>query len=229
MMRCYDDLTALTKFVTWDMHERSSGALRRSLPDQADIVSIYQVAVKAANGNNAQDVDSDNEASSNSKTLSKSKTSSDSGSLKPVSEMSANVDRDYQNLLQLMEEAACSRNAGRTNMVVGGLVQHIVAQWREAFCRNVTTKFNCFFLLPFVDEFHKYLRKELQKVYEGNGEVVGDFFDLAAARRALQQRRNDLINECDANVKLQEKFDMVAKMMRDQQDMSSLSSANSRQ
>ena len=231
MMRCYDDLTALTKFVTWDMHERSSGALRRSLPDQADIVSIYQVAVKAANGNNSEDVDSDNESNSasNAKTLSKSKASSDSGSLKPVSEMSANVDRDYQNLLQLMEEAACSRNAGRTNMVVGGLVQHIVAQWREAFCRNVTTKFNCFFLLPFVDEFHKYLRKELQKVYEGNGEVVGDFFDLAAARRALQQRRNDLINECDANVKLQEKFDMVAKMMRDQQDMTSLSSANTRQ
>ena len=48
MMRCHDDLQALTKFVTWDIHERSAGALQRSLPDQTDIVEIYQVAVKAA-------------------------------------------------------------------------------------------------------------------------------------------------------------------------------------
>ena len=45
MLRCRDDLTALTRYITWDLNERSSGALRRSLPDQGDIVSVYQVAV----------------------------------------------------------------------------------------------------------------------------------------------------------------------------------------
>merc|ERR1719223_2517197 len=116
-----------------------------------------------------------------------------------------------------MEEAACSRNAGRTNMVVGGLVQHIVSQWRETFSRSVMTKFNCYFLLPFVDEFHKYLREELQRVYEGSGEAVGDVFDLTVARRALQQKRADLMTECEANTELQRRFDSVSKMMNAQQ------------
>jgi len=147
-------------------------------------------------------------------------TKANSQELKQSSNNSNQIDRDYTNLLQLMEEAACSRNAGRTNMVVGGLVQHIVSQWRETFARSVTTKFNCYFLLPFVDDFHKYLRLELQKVYDGEGETLNDVFDLIAARKSLQQRRNDLIAECNANTQLQERFEMVSRMMREQQEKS---------
>lgn len=44
LVRCRDDLTALTRFVTWDLHERSAGALRRSLPDSS-MVQIYSLAV----------------------------------------------------------------------------------------------------------------------------------------------------------------------------------------
>lgn len=44
LTRCRDDLTALTRFVTWDLHERSAGALRRSLPDSS-MVHIYSMAV----------------------------------------------------------------------------------------------------------------------------------------------------------------------------------------
>ncbi len=216
MARCYDDLTALTRFVTWDMHERSSGALKRSLPDQSEIVAIYQVAVKAAEGGNtnANKEQPEDQDKSQSKTVLKRK--SDEIETYTNSEQ---VDRDYANLIQLMEEAVCSRNAGRTNMVVGGLVQHIVSQWRETFARSVTTKFNCYFLLPFVDDFHKYLRQELQKVYDGEGETLSDVFDLIAARKALQQRRQDLIAECNANTALQERFEMVSRMMREQQSL----------
>lgn len=45
LTRCRDDLTALTRFVTWDLHERSAGALRRSLPDSS-MVHIYSMAVR---------------------------------------------------------------------------------------------------------------------------------------------------------------------------------------
>lgn len=44
LTRCRDDLTTLTRFVTWDLHERSAGALRRSLPDSS-MVQIYSLAV----------------------------------------------------------------------------------------------------------------------------------------------------------------------------------------
>jgi len=222
MMRCEDDLTALTKFVTWDLHERSSGALRRSLPDQTDMVAVYQVAVKAAEkGKTKKGENSTTDSGSGNKSLSKVNPES----LSPIDARDAPAEADYYNLLQLMEEAACSRDATRTNMVVGGLVQHIVSQWRETFARSVTTKFNCYFLMPFVNDFHKQLQKELWKVYEGGGENICEVFDLTAARRLLEQRREDLMNECAANEKLQQKFDMVSKMMRDQQEISSETSS----
>lgn len=223
-MRCEDDLTALTKFVTWDLHERSSGALKRSLPDQTDMIAVYQVAVKAVEkGKTKKDENNSNDAGASSASRSLSK--ANPTSLSPVNAQDTPAEADYYNLLQLMEEAACSRDATRTNMVVGGLVQHIVSQWRETFARSVTTKFNCYFLMPFVNDFHKQLQKELWKVYEGGGENICEVFDLTAARRLLEQRREDLMNECAANEKLQQKFSMVSKMMREQQEMSPESSS----
>ena len=215
---------ALTRFVTWDLHERSSGALRRSLPDRTDIISVYQVAVMAAQKSpSGQKTENSSKSAKDDASMqvpknALSKTSPASEVLSPLNDNDTSSERDYFNLLQLIEEAACSRDANRTNMVVGGLVQHIVSQWRETFAKSVTTKFNCYFLLPFVDEFHRYLRQELQKVYEGEGENICEVFDLTAARRSLNQHREDLLNECSANRKLQEKFEMVSKMMREQQD-----------
>lgn len=58
-----------------------------------------------------------------------------------------------------MEEASSSRDAERTSAVVSALVQHIMVSWREHFARAVAMKFNCFFLMPFVDDFPFYLRK----------------------------------------------------------------------
>ncbi|CBN78455.1 ARC5, dynamin-related protein involved in plastid division [Ectocarpus siliculosus] len=156
LARCRDDLTALTRFVTWDLHERSAGALRRSLPDSS-MVHIYSLA-------------------------------------------------DYFNLQQLMEEASSSRDAERTSAVVSALVQHIMLSWREHFARAVAMKFNCFFLMPFVDDFPSYLRRELEKVYEGD---VGDIFDIAEARGALVRRRESLVAECKACHEIQGKFDSI--------------------
>ena len=211
MARCQDDLVSLTRFVTWDLHERSSGALRRALPDQSDLVGIYQVAVQAAH------------SSTSDGSLKKHGDATVESQLSLI-DSDDSQERDYYNLLQLMEEAACSRDSNRTTVLVSGLVQHIVVQWREAFGRTCTTKFNCFFLLPFVEEFHRFLRQELHKVYEGDADL-GYVFDLAAARKALTKRRDDLRNECEANQRLREKFDMVAKMMQKRQQKDALAAA----
>jgi GTPase SAR1 family protein len=207
LSKCRDDLTAMTRYVTWNIDDRSSGALQRSLPDKTDLVSIYNVAVKAGRGK-----DGENEADDDK----------DSRALTPIPQKAlqpmGDGERDYCNLLQLMEEAISTRNANRTNMVVGSLVQHIVTGWRESFGRQVTMKFNCYFMLPFVDDFHKFMRYELEQVYMGEGENICEVFDLASARRELQVRRQELLNECVANKRLQEKFTGLSKMMKKQQD-----------
>lgn len=208
MSKCRDDLNSITRFVTWNLDERSGGALRRSLPEHTDLVSVYQVVLQSKSHAGA---DGNSKTASSTGALTQAEQA-----LKPISN-DRNSDRDYFNLLQLMEEAAMSRDANRTTLVVGGLVHHIVGQWREQFCRTVTTKFNCYFMLPFVEDFHRFIRRELQRVYEGEENKLTEVFDLTSARRALQVQREELIGECAANKRLQEKFESCARMMGKQQ------------
>ena len=64
---------------------------------------------------------------------------------------------DYHDLLQLTEEMLSGRNANRTRTVITALVQYIIRSWRSHFARTVAMKFNCFFLMPFLDDFPAYL------------------------------------------------------------------------
>ena len=93
---------------------------------------------------------------------------------------------------------------------------------------NLSSSALSFFLLPFVDEFHRYLRTELQKVYDGDGSALAQVFDLTTARRALQQQRQELLNESAANKRLQAKFDEVSRLMKNEQDRAQIEKARSR-
>jgi hypothetical protein len=230
MSKCRDDLTAITRYVTWNLDDRGGGALARALPDKTDMIAVYQVALKSSNNEDTSEDTEKNDAPKGGKNrMGLSRGQPSAGALteqKPLAPMAAakGADRDYQNLLQLMEEAVMSRDANRTNLVVGGLVQHIVSHWRNQFCQSVTTKFNCYFMLPFVEDFHRYIRRELQKVYEGEADGLADVFDITSARQSLEMLRDELTGECMANKKLQEKFQFCARMMRTQQDGNDIAS-----
>jgi hypothetical protein len=43
---------------------------------------------------------------------------------------------------------------------------------------------------------------------------VGELFDITEARQALHQRKQELLHECDANQKLQRRFDMINAQLR---------------
>lgn len=43
---------------------------------------------------------------------------------------------------------------------------------------------------------------------------MGEMFDIAEARMALQQKRTELMAECDANSKLQRRFDQINAQLR---------------
>eukprot|EP00600_Ochromonadales_sp_CCMP1393_P013876 CAMPEP_0174997276 /NCGR_PEP_ID=MMETSP0005-20121125/858_1 /TAXON_ID=420556 /ORGANISM="Ochromonas sp., Strain CCMP1393" /LENGTH=349 /DNA_ID=CAMNT_0016251773 /DNA_START=43 /DNA_END=1093 /DNA_ORIENTATION=+ len=81
----------------------------------------------------------------------------------------------------------------------------------QPLCGSVTMKFNCFFLMPFMDEFPAYLRNELDSIYESG---VAEMFDIAETRRALQSKRAELLAECNANSKLQSRFDAIAAQLQ---------------
>lgn len=54
-------------------------------------------------------------------------------------------------------------------------------------------------------------RNELDEMYESG---VSEMFDITEARIALQDRRRDLIAECEANSKLQRRFDLINSQLR---------------
>jgi len=213
-IKCRDDLNAITRYVSWNLDGQGGGSFNRALPDQMDVLSVYQVVLKSRKGG-----DGDSSDESEDRRLTESRP------LTPIPVDRRSPDHDYQNLLRLMEDAVMTRDTNRTTLLVGGLVQHIVSNWQLQFARSVTSKFNCYFMLPFVDDFHRFVRKELQKVYEGGeGDDLTDVFDLSAARRTLQLQREELVNECLANKRLQEKFRQCARLMKNKSDGSEQSS-----
>ena len=117
---------------------------------------------------------------------------------------------DYYDLLHLMDEMISKRSEKRTSTVVTTLVQYIIRTWREHFAKSVAQKFNCFFLLPFIDEFPIYLRTELDKLYSTEGDknsgVGADLFDITETRNNLLDMRDSLITECAANTELQTRY-----------------------
>ena len=118
---------------------------------------------------------------------------------------------EYFELMQLMEEMLAGRQGGRTTTVVITLVQYIISSWRNHFAKTIAMKFNCFFLMPFLDDFPVFLRDELDRMYD---EGVGELFDITEARQALQARKLELAAECDANSKLQQRFDLINSQLR---------------
>lgn len=215
LVRCRDDLKALTRFVTWDLHERSAGALQRSLP-QSHLIQVYTMQTVAASAPSSRRADKAHKAAHQQQQglgVGVGKQGLDhweeATALSPSG--SDGFNQDNRDLLQLMEEAACVRNSNRTNAVVSALVQHIIRSWREHFARSVAMKFNCFFLMPFIDEFPFYLRQELDRVYEGD---MANLFDISELKSALKRKRDDLIAECKANERLQGKFDVIDSQLR---------------
>ncbi|KAJ1409064.1 hypothetical protein B484DRAFT_336753, partial [Ochromonadaceae sp. CCMP2298] len=114
---------------------------------------------------------------------------------------------DYFRVMQLTEEMISGTSASRTSALVTSLVEFITASWRNHFARSTSMKFNCFFLMPFMDDFPAYLRNELDAMYDSG---VAELFDIAETRRALQARRAELLAECTANSRLQSRFDSIA-------------------
>lgn len=227
---CRDDLQGMTRFVTWDVDGRGgSSALYKSMPTPHRMVEIYKLAIDKNQEKDMKDkkydktsnlkgksgsVDKDQVykqwllANRGSHQYSEANDRRGSTNELAVQDDSNNVEvTDYYDLLQLTEEMLAGRNANRTNTVVSALVMYIVRSWRDYFARSVSMKLNCFFLLPFIHDFPLYFRNELDKLYdeENNANGIGELFDIRESRKELLQKRLELVAECDANVKLQQR------------------------
>jgi hypothetical protein len=221
IQKCKDDLRGMTRFVTWDVDGKGgSSALYRSLPTPKKMVEIYSVAVEGPKKNVNQIKQGKNNGKPEDKVMEQWAKANGAMDVVDVSSNQITESRkyeeeaqvaDYYDLLQLTEEMLAGRNANRTSTVVTALVQYIIRSWRDHFARTVTMKFNCFYLMPFMDDFPAFLRNELDAMYESG---MGELFDITEARMALQTKRSELQAECEANSKLQRRFDTINAQLR---------------
>ena len=225
LSKCKDDLKGMTRYVTWDTEGKGgSAALYKSLPTPKRMVEVFQLAYDSKEKKQQQPTKSEAQkrkekdsksTSLDEKIMGEWGSATNSKSSNPASETAlvsgASTEdetqvTEYFELMQLMEEMLAGRQGGRTTTVVVTLVQYIITSWRNHFAKTVAMKFNCFFLMPFLDDFPSYLRDELDKMYD---EGVGELFDITEARIALQNKKTELVAECEANSKLQRRFDLI--------------------
>ena len=115
-------------------------------------------------------------------------------------------------LISALQEVACRTDIDKTSAVINALVRHLSFKWRTNFARQVATKFNCFFLMTFMEEFSEFLRVELQKVYDGSssllgvdGECISSLFDIGEMKDKLEVQERELERELEQLLLLKRK------------------------
>jgi len=225
--RCRDDLAAMTRFVTWDLaaaHTDAVAALASHLP-RADLETPVDYSSSGLD-------DHDEEA----RVLEEWKAASEGGPIEDhapqgrrrrrrrhhdddvLHNTNTADDGDEQaydastaELIDVLHSASAeeihhAESSVHAHALVTDLVKRIAGAWREHFARTVAVKFNCFFLMPFVDEFPLVLRKHLDDLFDTTD------FDLDKARKALQLKLARLEQELVANQRLHDTFEAIQRL-----------------
>ena len=123
------------------------------------------------------------------------------GPLAPVHQNSNVGSRD---VISLMDNTLWNRQMKDVTLdVVDLLVRQIYTGIRGYVVQSVELKFNCFFLMPLMNEFAGFLRQEMEVQFEDNLDSV---FDVRSVRVALEERQKKLEHELEQMEHIQEKF-----------------------
>lgn len=125
------------------------------------------------------------------------------GPLASVPQNSGGVSNS-KDVLALMDNTLWNRQMKDVTVdVVDLLVRQIYTGIRGYVVQSVELKFNCFFLMPLMNEFAGFLRQEMETQFEDNLDCV---FDVRSLRAALEERQQKLEHELEQMEHIQEKF-----------------------
>jgi hypothetical protein len=109
-----------------------------------------------------------------------------------------------KDVMSLMDNTLWNRTMKDVTLdVVDLLVRQIYAGIRSYVVQSVELKFNCFFLMPLMNEFAGFLRQEMEAQFEDSLDSV---FDVRSVRVALEERQRKLESELEQMERIQEKF-----------------------
>lgn len=107
-------------------------------------------------------------------------------------------------LTDLVENTLWNRTMKSVTVdIVDMLVRQIFHGIRTHIVQAVELKFNCFFLMPLINDFNSFLRNEMEDAFDISLDSV---FDVKSVRVALEQRRHKLESELEQMERIQSKF-----------------------
>ena len=115
-------------------------------------------------------------------------------------------DKELKNckLTDLVENTLWNRTMKSVTVdIVDMLVRQIFSGIRAHIVQSVELKFNCFFLMPLLNDFNSFLRNEMEDAFEISLDSV---FDVKSVRSALESRRHKLESELEQMEHIQSKF-----------------------
>ena len=181
IQKCLDDLKSTTRYVTWSLHNKNRAGLRSVFQQ----VSTSEQAAAAAAG------------------VPKDRRSQQQARDQKEASSTAEVSPQEQ-LVDLLEGTLWTRRLGSISEdVVAALVCRIFEGIRDFYVQSMELKFNCFFLMPVIDDFPAVLREELERCYAEDLDAV---FDVASVRKHLEHRQQHLDSELEQVKRLQTKF-----------------------
>lgn len=203
--KCMEDLTSTTRYVTWSLHNKNRAGLRQFLDSFAssEQTSLNNAAIIGATAQDLAVGSSANGNKQDTKPRSETKTNQAFSS----TEVSGVNQTAETRLVDLLESTLWNRRlAPSSEQIVNALVAQIFQGIRDHFLTSAELKFNCFFLMPVVDKFPALLREDLEAAFEDD---LDNAFDIANARRALDQQKRDLEIELRRIERLKEKFEAI--------------------
>lgn len=174
--KCREDLIAMTNFLSWDLmngggilgkQKSGNGARKRKDNIRTPMKAIQKdYARRVARGGGAKDVNYDSNPGDDGDLVGGVLSKGDEAL---YDEFTLEEECDAQDLVQHMLEVANSRSPRGFNdvlpQVMSSLLKQLTWQWRKEFSNLVATKYNCFFVLPFHEEFSSFLMRELDRAY----------------------------------------------------------------
>ena len=177
--KCMEDLKSVTRYVTWSLHAKNRDSLRSMF---MNVAQSHEIAVGAGGA--------------------KKEKAAAGGGGSPAGGQSK-----QDQLLELLESSIFTRRLTPiTEEMVSSLVACVYGGIREYLTQAIELKFNCFFLMPFVDEFPAILRTEIEGAYD---QQLEDVFDVAAVKKQLTVQKNRLESEVASVQRLRSKFEHI--------------------
>ena len=184
--KCLDDLKSVTRYVTWSLHNKDKAGLKT-------VFANLSLSDGASNGGSS----GGSGATPKDKRGDGGRDSGDSGASDPKAS-------PQEQLVDLLEGTLWTRRLGSISEdVVAALVCRIFEGIRNYYVQSMELKFNCFFLMPIIDEFPGVLREELERAY---AEELDAVFNVAQVRTHLEHRQSHLDAELEQVKRLQAKF-----------------------